>query len=304
MEPDTPDKHGFVPLPQGDPAPASPRDADGQQITARPPIVWMAPGIPFARPIATPVLLPDATACLLHAPVETDRLLSRFRAAVEIVAAIPLAIIGAIAGYSLAQSLDPTDERWLGIADSMGLGFGAVLACLLLVWLGGRRISSIGLTTRNWQLNLGIGIASLLGTWFMLITLGGAIAVLFPSLLEEQSAAQKAIEANFPRLSLRQMFVLCLYIAVYEEIVFRGFLLTRLHALVRRWWLAVVIGAVLFGLLHLYEGWLAVGVVTVLGLIMGTLFAWRRSLVAPITMHLFHNFAMFMLLDFISKTWK
>lgn len=267
-------------------------------------MAWIMPAVPFARPIATAALPPSAAAYLPYARIQTDRSLSPFRAAVEIVMAVPLAIIGAVAGYSLAKGLDPADERWLRIADSMGLGLGAALACILLVWIGGRKVSSIGLTTRALRLNLGIGVASLFGTWFMLMTFGGFIAVLFPSVLKEQSAAQQAIEANFPRLSLQQMFLLCLCIAVYEEIVFRGFLLTRLHALVRRWWLAVLIGAAAFGLLHYYEGALAVGVVTFLGVVMGTLFVWRKSLVAPIILHLFHNLSMFMLLDFISRTWK
>jgi len=306
MEPEAPDKQELARPPQGDPSPDSPSDADCPATAAapRPPMAWIMPGVPFARPIATAALPPSATAYLPYARTQTDRSLSPLRAAVEIVIAVPLAIIGAVAGYSLAKGLGPTDERWIGIAESMGLGLGAALACILLVWLGGRRISSIGLTTRDLPLNLGIGVASLFGTWFMLMMFGGFIAMLFPSVLQEQSPAQQAIEANFPRLSLQQMFVLCLCIAFYEEIIFRGFLLTRLHALVRRSWLAVLIGAVAFGSLHCYEGALAVGVVTFLGLVMGTLFVWRKSLVAPIILHLFHNLSMFMLLDLVSKTWK
>ncbi|MGQ9649560.1 MAG: lysostaphin resistance A-like protein [Phycisphaerae bacterium] len=262
----------------------------------------MAPGIPFARPITSTVLRLDSPIripCTLRSM--TNRSLStRARAVIEIILAVPPAVVGAVVGYSVGKSFAPADERWLQIADSVGLGFGTVLACILLVWLGNRTISSIGLTTRQWHLDLGIGFASLLATWVVLMAIGGAIVVLFPSVLQEQSAAQKAIEASFPRLSWQQKLVLCLCIAIYEEIVFRGFLLTRLHVLVRRWWLAVVIGAVLFGLLHHYQGWLAVGGVTLLGLIMGALFAWRKSLVAPVTMHLFHNFAVFTVLDFVS----
>jgi membrane protease YdiL (CAAX protease family) len=186
----------------------------------------------------------------------------------------------------------------------MGLGFGAALACMLFVRLGGRRLNTIGLTPRNLPLDVGIGMASLICMWFTLILCSLFIAFWFPSLLEKQSEAQEAIEAHFPRLSFLQMFVLCACIAVYEEIVFRGFLLTRLHAIVRRWWLVVPFAAALFGSLHLYEGPVAVGVVTCLGLVMGALFVWRKSLVAPITMHLLHNLSMFMLLDFLSRTWQ
>jgi membrane protease YdiL (CAAX protease family) len=302
MEPTTPDEHDIAPPPQGGP-PDSPPDAEGHAGLAvtRPPIAWMAPGMPFARPITITVLWPDAPVCVPgRAPAETEQPLSRARAVIEIILAVPVAAVGAVVGYSVGKSFEPADERWLRIADSMGLGLGAVLACILLVWLGNRKISSIGLTMRQWHLDLGIGFASLLATWVVLLAFGGVIVVLFPSVLQEQSAAQKAIEASFPKLSWQQMLALCLCIAIYEEIVFRGFLLTRLHALVRGWWLAVVIGAVLFGLPHHYQGWWAVCGITLLGLIMGSLFAWRKSLVAPITMHLFHNFAVFMLLDLVS----
>ena len=263
----------------------------------RPPIAYMAPGIPFARPIAVPVALP-------YAPIGEERPLSAIRAVVEIILVAPLAFIGGVAGIVIAKACAPADERWIDIAFTLGLGGGAAVACMLLVRLGGRRLNAIGLTTRNLPLDLGIGIASLIGMWSVLILCSLVIAFWFPSLLEKQSEAQQAIETYFPRLSVLQMFVLCACVAAYEEIVFRGFLLTRLHAIARRWWLVVPIGAILFGSLHFYEGPIAVSVVTVLGLVMGLLFVWRKSLAAPITMHLLHNFFMFMLLHLISKTWQ
>jgi len=242
--------------------------------------------------------------CLPFAPVSQERPLSAIRAVVEIVLVIPFAFVGGVAGVLIAKACAPADERWIDIAFTMGLGGGGALACTLLVWLGGRKLNTIGLTTRSLPLDLGIGVASLAGMWFMLILCSVFIAFWFPSVLEKQSEAQQAIEAAFPRLSLLQMFILCVCVAAYEEIVFRGFLLTRLHAIARRWWLVVPIGAVLFGSLHLYEGPIAVSVVTVLGLVMGVLFLWRKSLTAPIAMHLLHNFLMFLLLHLVSGTWK
>jgi len=217
---------------------------------------------------------------------------------------VPPAITGAITGYFLARALNPADERWLRVADNMGLGLGAALACILLVWLGGHKVSTIGLTTRNLRVDFGIGVSSMFGVWVMLFMISLYLVLLFPSLMEQPSKAQKAIEASFPRLSLVQMTLLCLCIAVYEEIVFRGFLLTRLYAIFRRWWLAVLIGASLFGSLHLYQGAIAVGMVTLLGLVMGAIFAWRRSLTSPIIMHFMYNLIMFAMLGSISKTWK
>jgi membrane protease YdiL (CAAX protease family) len=276
--------------PEGDPAvvPYVPTPYSG----------WLALGIPLARPIESRLPMPPDT------PFSMPPALSRLRAIIEIILVVPAALVGAVMGYTFVSGLQPADERWLGIGDSMGLGCGAALGCMLIVWLGHGRMSTIGLTARNLVLDVCLGITSLFGVYMGLVCATLGVLSLDPALLNQRSAAQQAIETNIPRLSMGGIVALCLFVAIYEEVVFRGFLLTRLHAIVRRRWAAVPLGAVVFGGLHVYEGFLAVGVVTFLGLVMGLLFLWRKSLAAPITLHLFHNLFMFSLLRVVSETWK
>ena len=97
-------------------------------------------------------------------------------------------------------------------------------------------------------------------------------------------------------LPLESILPLAAFVGVWEETVFRGFLLGRLRAAMpapdtpgaqlRRDMLAVVISSVLFGAGHGYQGLLGLLQTTVAGLVLGALVVWRRSLWPAIGAHL------------------
>jgi membrane protease YdiL (CAAX protease family) len=66
---------------------------------------------------------------------------------------------------------------------------------------------------------------------------------------------------------------------VCEELVWRGYLLTRFERLLRRAWMAILLQAILFGLWH------GVSLLTlfsvIMGLVAGFVYAKTRSLVPP-----------------------
>ena len=62
-------------------------------------------------------------------------------------------------------------------------------------------------------------------------------------------------------------------------------------------WLAVPLSSLLFGAVHIYEGPVAVGMITILGLVMAGLFIWRRSLLPCIVMPFLNNFTKLLLLE-------
>lgn len=94
------------------------------------------------------------------------------------------------------------------------------------------------------------------------------------------STANTANDAMFPP---RGALEICLWIAVSltagfcEELIFRGYLQRQLTALTGRIWAAVILQGIFFGLLH-PRGWKAVAVISVLGMLYGTLAAWRKDL--------------------------
>jgi hypothetical protein len=70
-----------------------------------------------------------------------------------------------------------------------------------------------------------------------------------------------------------------------EELQSRGYLQRQFHALSGSMVAAVLGQGVLFGLMHSYQGWKQVIVISALGVLYGALAAWRRNLRANIIAH-------------------
>jgi membrane protease YdiL (CAAX protease family) len=72
---------------------------------------------------------------------------------------------------------------------------------------------------------------------------------------------------------------------ICEEIVFRGYFQRQLAALTGKPWLAVFGQAVVFGVVHSYQGLSATAVIALAGLVLGLLAKWRGSIVACVIAH-------------------
>lgn len=70
-----------------------------------------------------------------------------------------------------------------------------------------------------------------------------------------------------------------------EELQSRGYLQRQLHALTGNIFVAVVAQGVVFGLMHSYQGWKQVIVISALGILYGALAAWRKNLRANMIAH-------------------
>ncbi len=91
-----------------------------------------------------------------------------------------------------------------------------------------------------------------------------------------------------------ELFVKAFVVGVYEEIIFRGWVLTFL---LTRWGVgekALAVSALFFGLAHVHLGGWAVIVTTLSGYIFGLLYLWRKSLVVAITLHILWNWAVWL----------
>ena len=80
------------------------------------------------------------------------------------------------------------------------------------------------------------------------------------------------------------VLVALLPVVLLEELLFRSLLLGGLSPLVPIWLLVIGL-AVLFGILHLPQGWLGVVGTAAAGLLFSGLFLWRVSLLAPLIAH-------------------
>ena len=70
-----------------------------------------------------------------------------------------------------------------------------------------------------------------------------------------------------------------------EEYVFRGYVQKQLLAFTGSPFGAVVGQALVFGLMHAYQGWRSVLVIITMGILFGILAAWRKSLIVGMVAH-------------------
>jgi len=190
-----------------------------------------------------------------------------------------------------------------------GMQEGLVAAVLSALLLGTLMLLFTVLFVRHdasWRDSLGLGrqpIGSMLrwsllgfiGTYVVNVVLIGLYLAAHGNL--EALAAHKATWlGRLAELPAEAILPLAAFAAVWEETVFRGFLLGRLRASIpvhysrgaalRRDVLAVVLTALFFGAGHGYQGLLGLMQTTAAGLALGVLAVWRKSLWPCIGAHL------------------
>jgi membrane protease YdiL (CAAX protease family) len=86
-------------------------------------------------------------------------------------------------------------------------------------------------------------------------------------------------------ISIRQILPITLFIGLYEEILFRGFLLSRMAVLCRSLPVAIFLTSVLFGSLHFTQGLTGMFQTGVVGLVLAIVVTRARSLWPSILAH-------------------
>jgi membrane protease YdiL (CAAX protease family) len=84
-------------------------------------------------------------------------------------------------------------------------------------------------------------------------------------------------------------YVLCVSAGVAEESAYRGMLFVLLAALLRGWWLAAIIAAAAFGVVHLFQGWKSAGVAALMGLREHIVVGLTGTLTIAIVVHMLHD---------------
>ncbi len=95
------------------------------------------------------------------------------------------------------------------------------------------------------------------------------------------------LSAMAPHSNLELTFWVALSITAgfSEEIISRGYLQKQFKVLCNSAGIAVLLQAVIFGCLHLYQGWRNAIALTVFGLLLGLVAEWRKTLWAPVIAH-------------------
>jgi membrane protease YdiL (CAAX protease family) len=172
------------------------------------------------------------------------------------------------------------------MAGSLLLRDAALLGLVAyFVWSDGEEAATIGWRRDGYAheilLGAGLFLPVLLGLSLLqalLIALGMPPPVPPPAALMPAGMAEYGLA-----------LILLVVVAITEETLFRGFLITRLLALGGGRVVALALSTLIFSIGHGYQGVTGVVAVASLGLLYAVIFLWRGSLVAPAVLHFLQN---------------
>jgi membrane protease YdiL (CAAX protease family) len=184
------------------------------------------------------------------------------------------AMLTQLRAAELAPSASFVVQRLIGEAGWWMLGL-AVLAWV--VRAEGENVTSIGLKALSWRC-IGWGIGGFLGLL--------AIFILAQTLVAAVGAQAPSAALSFADVPAWLIVLMAFRAGVVEEILFRGYAITRLEVLTGRTWVAATASVVVFVALHA-GSWSASHLlfVSLAGGALTGLYLWHRNLTANIIAH-------------------
>jgi len=267
--------------------PPSSEDAVPMARPVAPPAdpVGQARAIPWIAPAGTesrPMYLGDA------APRAVWLDLGLFVCGVLICYA-PLALLATLMLF-LKEDLD---ERMLNVMLLPVQAAAWITLVALILKMRGQSAASMGWVRGRLLVDVPLGFAAwvcALGAFFAFTSI---IWVTWPAGFVELQGNEEAITEMLPPLHPAVLLGLQVLVGFYEELVFRGFLLTRLRRGLGSWWAAVLTSSLLFAVPHMLEQ-KAIAAIPLFGV--GVVFAifaiWRKSVVPAIIGHALFNACM------------
>jgi uncharacterized protein len=186
-------------------------------------------------------------------------------ALIDIIVALALFILASVAAAGVAAYLNEA-LRMPVVVVVQGLLLIAIVGALLArrrqSW---RDIGLVPPTVRDGPRML-LAYAGCLGANMLFIyTLYGVSPEIIEAHTERLALIAQQLAAGLP---LPVLVAVLLFVGVYEEIFARGLLLARCRALMGGTWAPVLVSSLLFGLGHLYQGWIGVGQTTIIGIVL------------------------------------
>lgn len=206
------------------------------------------------------------------------------QALVDIALALALTIVAAIAAPLLGRVLVvQLGMPLVGVLVLQGLivliGLWALLVRRRQGW---REIGFQPLRPKD----IGLGLLALLLIFALNALVSVVSETLVPGLLEAHQQRLAAFAGVLTGdLPLLWIGLAMLFTAFYEEVLARGFLLTRSRTLLAGAWGPVLLSSLLFGLGHFYQGWLGVVQTALVGVVFARLALYWGTLWPVILAH-------------------
>jgi len=172
----------------------------------------------------------------------------------------------------------------VSVAYRIAAAVGRIAIILFIVWIGDGSLSTLGISKpKRWGLDLvlvGCGTLVALALEF--------VPPLFVSRdfmhLGHRSSAPSNLYA-FYGIPIWLILLTLVFTVSLEEVVFRGYLLTRLREQFGNYWSAILVSSIVFGVGHIYQGYYGVIIATLLGVLFGFIFAISQRLWPSIVVH-------------------
>jgi membrane protease YdiL (CAAX protease family) len=214
---------------------------------------------------------------------------------------IEVAVFLFLIGPSLVLSFVPSESG--GISSFALTAWATILRDLSLIaliffffWRNAETLRTLGWTLHHMWRDILIGVVLFVPMFFGANLLDTFLAGIGFSSPSTQSSS---LQPSLTSAEMILAFVLVVVVAIAEETIFRGYLMNRFKAVAGSSIVSLLLSAFVFSLGHGYEGTAGVVTVGAMGLVFGLVYLWRKSLVAPMTMHFLQDFLAIVLLPLL-----
>lgn len=220
--------------------------------------------------------------------------LAAMAAAVPTALATTYLLMAMIVGGELSFRNPALQNATAGMAGTIFIGVGLSAVALLLVGFARAGSGALGVASRCVWLDVLLGpavTAASFAAFYVLLFFAWAF---WPDAFRQLAKNNERIELMMPDVSTVTLCLTMVVVAAYEELLFRGFLLTHLRRITRRWWAAVLLSSALFAAIHVGEGVGTQSPATAVPLFLIAILwsgvtIWRRSLIPAILGHALFN---------------
>lgn len=203
-------------------------------------------------------------------------------------------LVGALLYFGMGYK---DDKLYLLPTVVMRMFFCTALVILILRYRG-QRAGSVGMLYDSLGWNVLIGMITPAITLGMVLLVMATLWILWSNLFDEMQRNAEKIMGLVPRLSPLGFAILSAMVGFYEELVFRGFLMTRLRRATGSWVIAVLLSTLLFVAPHTSQVPIALIPVTILSITFSLVTVWRKSIIPAIVAHMLWNFCQFLNLSY------
>ena len=206
------------------------------------------------------------------------------------------ALAAAIGVLDLPPEVPDSEIGRIILVPALTLRAAGIMAITALILRHrSQTVRSVGVARQGLALNVVLGICAMLVSYGVIILWLVLTWMIWPEVTERMTENADRIMELVPKQSPAGFMFLAVLIGLYEELFFRGFLMTRLRRATGSWTVAVLLSTAMFAALHAFDQELAALVpITILSIIFSLVTIWRHSIIPAIVGHWLFNLSQFL----------